>query len=201
MKPLPNNRRKIVLSAIVIALIAAALVTGLGLTMISSSKNQAQPNGSGGSQNLSPTSWIKIGAYATYAGNTSVLGFDVGFTAQLEIIDLNATHIEIQTDFNMSTPYGSNNNSTTEWVSRDNMTYQPEGLTLCSNSTSQITLPGIGTRTCTVYQYSNDGISATYYVDNKIQWPIEMVMTSPASVDGQSYSMDITLVNTNIPGL
>ena len=118
----------------------------------------------------------------------------------MEIVGLNATYIQVLTSFNMSTPYGATSNTTTTWVNRENMTYQPEGLTLNSTYTTQITLPNIGTRSCTVYEYSSQGISAAYYVDNSIQWPIEMVMTSPP-VDGQSYSMDITLVDTNIPGL
>jgi hypothetical protein len=100
----------------------------------------------------------------------------------------------------MSTPYGNTANTTMTWVSRENMTYQPEGLTLNSTYTTQVTLPNIGTQRCTVYTYSSQGISAAYYVDNSIQWPIKMVMTSPTE-DGMSYNMDISLVDTNIPGL
>ena len=118
----------------------------------------------------------------------------------MEIIDLNATHVEISTSYNMSSPYETIDNTTTTWVSRENMTFQPDGLTLNNTYSTQITLPSIGTRSCTVYEYSSQGIDAAYYVDNSIQWPIKMTMTSP-SVDGISYSMDINLVDSNIPGL
>jgi hypothetical protein len=124
----------------------------------------------------------------------------VNFNATMEIVDLNETYIQVSTSFGISTPYGDTENTTTTWVNRENMTYQPEGLTLNNTCTTQVTLPNIGTQSCTVYTYNSQGISASYYVDNSIQWPIEMTMTS-TTVDGQSYSMDITLVDTNIPGL
>ena len=145
-------------------------------------------------------SWIAIGAYATYQGQETVLSMTVNFDATMEIVGLNDTYIQVLTSFNMSTPFGNTENTTTTWVDRENMTYQPEGLTLNDTYTTQVTLPNIGNDSCTVYEYDSQGISATYYVDNSIQWPVEMVMTSP-TVDGQSYSMDITLVDTNIPGL
>jgi len=141
------------------------------------------------------------GAYATYEGSTSILSITVSFTAEMQIVDVNATHIEVQTDFNMSTPLGNTENSTTMWVDKQDMTFAPENLTLTSTvPDAQVTIPGLGTRTCTEYQYQNQDISAAYYVDNTVHWPIEMIMTSP-EVNGQSYNMDITLVQTNIPGL
>lgn len=197
-KSVTTSGKKVVLASIAIIVIGAALAAGLSITLIEPAENKVQSSESNGSQ--PSTSWIAKGAYATYQGSSSVLGFNIDFTAKLEIVDLNATHVEIQTDFNMSTPYGSDNNSTTQWVNRENMTFQPEGLVLNSTSAAQITIPGLGTQSCTVYQYSSQGVSATYYVDDKIQWPIKIVMTSP-EFEGQSYSVNITLVSTNIPGL
>jgi hypothetical protein len=124
----------------------------------------------------------------------------VSFSAEMEIVGLNASYIQAQTDFNMSTPFGATQNATTVWVNRENMTFQPEGLTMNNTYSTQVTLPNLGTISCTAYEYSSQGISATYYIDNSIQWPIKMIMTSP-TVEGQSYSMDINLVSSNIPGL
>ncbi len=118
----------------------------------------------------------------------------------MEIVGFNETNIQVLTNYSMATPFGVTENTTTTWVSRENMTYQPVGLTLNNTYSTQVTLPNLGTQSCTVYTYSSQGISAAYYVDNSIQWPIKMIMTSP-TVDGQSYSMDINLVNSNIPGL
>jgi hypothetical protein len=197
-KAVTTSGKKVVLASIVIIVVGAALAVALSITLIGPAENKVQSSESNGSQ--PSTSWIAKGAYATYQGSSSVLGFNIDFTAKLEIVDLNATHVEIQTDFNMSSPYFSESNSTTQWVSRENMTFQPEGLTLNFTSSAQITIPGLGTRSCTVYQYSGQGVSATYYVDDEIQWPVRIVMSSP-EVEGQSYSVDITLVSTNIPGL
>ena len=197
-KIVTHSKKKIAIIAVAILIIASSSPNQR--TIINGQNpSSSQTSSQTGSQNTSQ-SWIKIGAYATYAGQATVLSMTVNFNAKMEIVGLNETYIQVLTNFNMSTPYGTTENTTTTWVSRENMTYQPEGLTLNSTYTTQVTLPNIGTQSCTVYTYSSQGISAAYYVDNSIQWPIKMVMTSP-TVDGQSYSMDINLVDTNIPGL
>lgn len=140
------------------------------------------------------------GAYATYEGQASILSTTVTFNAKIEITDINQTHAQIQTYINMSSPYGSTENSTTVWVNLSNMTFQPEGLTLNNTYNTQISTTNIGTRSCTVYEYTSQEISATYYIDNTIQWPIKMTITPPV-LDGQSYSMDLNLVESNISGL
>ena len=193
-KTTTNSKKKIAVIAVTLAIIVTAVVTsGLLTSGNILSTNQA-------SNQNNPQSWIKIGTYATYEGQATILSMTVSFNAKMQIVNLNETHIQVLTDFNMSTPFGATENTTTTWVSRENMTFQPEGSTLNNSYITQITLPNLGTRTCTVYEYNNQGISATYYIDNKVQWPIKIVMTSP-TVDGQSYNMDINLVNTNIAGL
>jgi len=188
-----HGKRKIVV-LVAVAVIAAVLGAGLSLTLLSSHQSASQNVGSAAS------SWIVKGAYATYEGQTSVLGVSISFTAKMEIVDLNSTHVEIQTDFNMSSPFGNEENTTTTWVSRSNMTYQPEGLALNSTYQTQVTVPSLGSVSCTAYVYSSQGITATYYVDNQIQWPVKMTMTSPM-ISGQAYSIDVNLVDTNIKGL
>jgi len=188
-----HGKRKIVV-LVAVAVIAAVLGAGLSLTLLSSHQSASQNVGSAAS------SWIVKGAYATYEGQTSVLGVSISFTAEMEIVDLNSTHVEIQTDFNMSSPFGNEENTTTTWVSRSNMTYQPEGLALNSTYQTQVTVPSLGSVSCTAYVYSSQGITATYYVDNQIQWPVKMTMTSPM-ISGQAYSIDVNLVDTNIKGL
>jgi len=185
------------MAAIAISILIVALAAILTSSLLTTNQNSSSSQIS--NQNT-PQSWIAIGAYATYEGQVSILSMPISFNASMEIVGVNETFIQVSTTFNMSTPYGSTENTTTTWVSRENMTYQPDGLTLNDTYSAQVTLPNIGTRTCTVYEYSSQGISAAYYVDNSIQWPIKIVMTSPP-VDGQSYNMDITLVDTNISGL
>jgi hypothetical protein len=194
-----NNKKTIAIVLITIVAIAVAVSLATAL-MNSQPSNQANNQNSQTNNQASPQSWIKKGAFATYQGQATILLITVSFNARMEIIDLNETHMQLSTYYNMSTPYGATENTTITWVSRENMNFQPEGIPLINSFNSQITLPNLGTRDCTVYEYSSEGLSATYYVDNTIQWPIKMIMTSP-EVEGQSYNMDINLVDTNIPGL
>ena len=203
-KKIPANSKKKLL-AVAAAVLVVALAIGLTASILLSGQNTS--NSQTGNQNSqtstqnNPQSWMKIGAYATYEGKASILGIDVSFNAKMQIIDLNQTDIQVATDFNMSTPYGATENQTTAWVRIENMTFQQDGMTLNNTYNTQVTLAKLGTRSCTLYEYSTDGISAAYYIDNTIHWPVKMVMTSPTSVDGQSYTMDINLDDSNIPGL
>jgi hypothetical protein len=167
--------------------------------LLNTTNDLAQPTAT--SQPQSPTSWMTKGTYAVYQGQAEVLSISIDFNARMEVVDLNSTHVEISTSFDMDSSFGSSENTTSMWVSREEMNFQPEGLNLSSSYTTQITLPNLGTRNCIVYQYSDQDFSAAYYVDSTLQWPLKMVMTSPTSDDGQSYNMDINLVDSNIPGL
>ena len=201
-KTIAHSKKKLaaIAGAIIIIVFSAVLASGLLTTSQNPSTTNTDNQNSQTSNQNSAQSWIAIGAYATYEGQTNILSINVSFIAKMEIVGLNATHIQVLTSFNMSTPYGTTENTTTTWVSRENMTFQPDGSTLNNTYSTQVTLPNLGTISCTAYEYSSQGISATYYVDKSIQWPIKMIMNSPA-VDGQSYSMDINLVESNIPGL
>jgi hypothetical protein len=199
-KIITHSTKKIAI-IIILAILIIASVAVLASGLLTTSQKLPNSGNTNQASDLSPSqSWIRVGAYATYQGNATILSMTVNFNATMEIVGLNETYIQVMTNFDMSTPYGNTENTTTTWVNRENMTYQPEGLTLNNTYTTQVTLPNIGIRSCTVYEYNSQGFSAAYYVDNTVQWPVEMIMTSP-TVEGQSYSMDITLVNTNIPGL
>jgi hypothetical protein len=203
-----NNKKlmAIILTVIIIVAVAVSASAVLMNNQQSPGNQTNNQNSQANNQNVktnnqaSPQSWIKKGVYATYEGQATILSMTVSFNARMEIADLNETHMQLSTYYNISTPYGATENTTTSWVSRENMNFEPEGLPLNNTYTTQVTIPNLGTRTCTVYEYSSEGLSAAYYVDNTIQWPIKMIMTSPA-VEGQSYNMDINLVDTNIPGL
>jgi type II secretory pathway pseudopilin PulG len=195
-QPYSQSGKKTI-AAVAIAIVVIALVAGLtyGVLIPPQSTQDSQSK-----QNVQNNSWVAKGAYATYQGQASILSITVSFNSKMEITDLNETHVQISTCFNMSTPFGTNENTTTAWLSRENMTFQPDGLSLNNTYVTQIILPNIGTRSCTVYEYKNQDISATFFIDNELHWPIKMTMTSP-QVYGQSYNIDINLIETNIPGL
>jgi cytoskeletal protein RodZ len=206
-KPLINSKRLILTLTILIVVALAAVILSYGsLTANTTHNNQLSDNEdltqpTTTPQPASPTSWITKGAYATYEGQAEILSMSIQFNARMEVVDLNSTHVNIQTSFDMTSPAGSTENTTSVWVSREEMNFQPEGLNLTSSYTTQLTLPNLGTRNCIVYQYSDQDFSATYYIDSTLQWPLKMAMTSPTSDDGQSYNMDVNLVDSNIPGL
>ena len=152
------------------------------------------------SQNSSSTGWMVKGAYATYAGNTSIMGMDMNFTAKMTVVDLNVTHALITTIFNVSTPLGSNGNETTIWVEKGTANFQPEGLNITRSYETQVTVPKLGTRNCIAYEYDSEGINATYYVDSTAQWPIK-IMLSSSLIESETYNIDIVLTDTNIAGL
>jgi len=152
------------------------------------------------SQNSSSTGWMVKGAYATYAGNTSIMGMDMNFTAKMTVVDLNVTHALITTIFNVSTPLGSNGNETTIWVEKGTANFQPEGLNITRSYETQVTVPKLGTRNCIAYEYDSEGINATYYVDSTTQWPIK-IMLSSSLIESETYNIDIVLTDTNIAGL
>jgi hypothetical protein len=197
-----SNNKKIIAIILAAVIVVAVAVSATAVLMNGQQSSSSQTNNQNNQPNnqVSSQSWIKKGAYATYEGQATILSISVSFNARMEIVDVNQTHMQLSTYYNMSTPYGGTENTTTTWVSREDMNFQPQDLPLNKSYNTQITIPNLGTRDCTVCEYSSEGISATYYVDNTIQWPIKMVMTSPA-VEGQSYNMDINLVDTNIPGL
>ena len=151
-----HSKKKIAI--LTIAVLIMTLAVGLTAGLLLNSQN---PPDTENTQN----SWIAKGAYATYEGQANILSTTVLFNAKMEITDLNETHLQISTYFNMSTPFGNTENTTTIWVSRENMTFQPDELTLNSTHFTELTLPNIGTRSCTVYEYKNQDIGATYYID------------------------------------
>jgi hypothetical protein len=184
--PVQKGRKKLTI-LLAITIIAAAVIYSTPGILIQN-------------QHAKSNSWIKIGAYSTYEGNVAILAYTITFNARMEIMDLNETHAEVQTKINMSSQYGSNINTTTMWMDRSNMTFQPEGLTLTNTHTEQVSIPKLGTRTCTVYEYQNQDITTTYFIDNQLQWPLKMTISSP-TIEEQSYSININLVETNIPEL
>lgn len=197
-----NSKKKLIIATI--AIIAIVLTAGLSYGFLvnpqSAPATQNTQNVENNQQVTPSNSWIAKGAYATYEGQATVMSLTISFNARMEITDLNATHLQIATTYDISTPFGNEGNTTTSWVSLEEMNFQPEGLDMNNTYVTQITMPNIGTRSCTVYEYKNQDISATYFIDNELKWPIKMTMNSP-EVEGQSYNIDVNLVESNIPGL
>jgi hypothetical protein len=185
----PKSRNKL--------LIATAVVVGVSLLIGALLVSALQPNP------ISQDSWLFKGAYAKYEGNTSVMGFGFSFSVKLEVLDFNSTHAYMSTSFKMESSLGEmaeDENST--WVELASFGFLDafNGSNLTASYDATLDFGSLGTRSCTVYEYATDGPTITVYVDKAIGWPLKMKVTM-AGEDSISLSLDINLVDTNIPEL
>ena len=199
--PLNNKKRFAIISiSIIIIAVLAGTTFGLLATTPPIGTISELPQDSTTPQPTTQIPWITKGTFATYNGQEGILSMNIEFNARLEVVDQNATHLEIQTSFYVNSSISSVENTTTFWVNREDMNFQPEGMALISTDTAQVTLPNLGTRSCTIYQYRNEDITNVFYIDNILHWPLKMTITFH-EIDNPSYQIDITLVDSNIPGL
>ncbi len=177
--------------AAAVALVATCLVTGAVLVSF------LGPNPAGQS------SWLFKGAYAKYQGDTSIMGFTFSFSMRLEVLDFNSTHALMSTSLKMGSSLGEiveNENST--WVELSDLQFTDafSETNMTAKYDATLDFGSLGTRSCTVYEYSTDGPAITVYVDKTVGWPLKMRATM--SREGAiSVSIDINLVESNIPGL
>ena len=197
-----------------IAVVAVAVVVGALLVSAFISNPQPQSQGQ--------DAWLFKGAYATYEGSASFSAEDLGsmidmsmsmdFTVRQEIVDFNDTHALISTSFEMSSSLGefggdTEQNEENAWVPLSEMglmtAFEDEDIDLTDSYESTVTIDGLGTRTCMVYEYniSDEGLTLTVYVDKTIDWPLKMKMSmTNTELDG-GIELDINLTETNIPAL
>ena len=135
------------------------------------------------------------GAYATYNGQVVDVSTQTTLSAKIEVTDVNASHVQVRTSSTIAPPSGpAVNDHFALWISKANISFQPPGEALARSYSAQI-----ANRACTVYQYTNEAINATYYVDNALQWPIRLVYMT--GFENQTYTLDFSLNSTNIKAL
>jgi hypothetical protein len=197
----------------VVAIVAVSVVVGAFL--VSAFISAPPPQGQ--------DAWLFKGAYATYEGSASISAEDLGsmidmsmsidFTVRQEIVDFNETHVLISTSFQMSSSFGEFGGETVEdensaWVPLSEMglmsAFEDEDIDLTNSYESTVSITGLGTRSCMVYEYAiaEEGLTLTVYVDKAIEWPLKMTMsmTNTEIPDG-NLEIDINLTDTNIPAL
>jgi hypothetical protein len=145
-------------------------------------------------------SWMFKGAYATYEGQINSLSTPSSINETIQVTDLNATHVQIQAYSSIATSFAPTlSDQTTLWVNKSNINFQPKGETLARSYSTEITVKNIGPRDCIAYDYINEAINATYYVDKVILWPVRIVYVT--TFENQTYNIDFNLKDTNIKGL
>ncbi len=144
--------------------------------------------------------WMFKGAYATYEGQIEALSSPCSIDEKIQVTDLNATHVQIQTDSSIATSFSPKlSDQTTLWVNKTNINFQPKGETLTGTYSTQITLKSNGPRDCIVYDYINEGINASVYLDKVFLWPLRVVYTT--AFENETYKIMFNLNETNIDGL
>ena len=145
-------------------------------------------------------SWMFKGAYATYEGQINSLSTQFSLNETIQVTDLNATHVQIQTNSSIATSFAPTlSDQTTLWVNKTNINFQPKGETPTGTYNTKITIRNIGNRDCIVYDYTNQAINATYYIDKVLLWPIRIVYVT--TFENQTYQIEFNLKSTNINGL
>jgi hypothetical protein len=145
-------------------------------------------------------SWMFKGAYATYEGQIDALSTPVSINETIQVTNLNATHVQIQTNSSIATSFAPTlSDQTTLWINKTNINFQPKGETLTGTYNTKITVRNIGSRDCIVYDYTNKAINATYYIDKVLLWPVKIVFTT--IFENQTYHIEFNLKDTNIKEL
>lgn len=144
--------------------------------------------------------WMFKGAYAKYSGQIDSVSVPYNLTEEREVTDLNASYVAVLTNTTIETSFlPPFSDVATLWINKSNITFYPQGETLARIYNSQITVEGIGTRSCTVYVCTNPAINTTYYIDNAFVWPLKIVYTT--EFQNGAYTLELTLNETNIKGL
>jgi hypothetical protein len=145
-------------------------------------------------------SWMFKGAYAIYKGQIYALSIPFSINETIQVTDLNATHVQIKTNSSISTFFAPTlTDQTTLWMNKTNINFQPKGMTLAGTYNTKITVRNIGNRECIAYDYTNEAINATYYIDKFLLWPVRIDYTT--IFENQTYQIEFTLKDTNIRGL
>jgi hypothetical protein len=141
--------------------------------------------------------WMFKGAYATYEGQIDSLAIPSSINETIQVIDLNTTHVQIQTNASIATSFAPKfSDQTTSWINKTNINFQPEVETLARTYNTIIIVRRIGSRECIAYDYTNELINATYYIDKVLQWPVRIDYTTVS--ENQIYQIEFTLKDTNI---
>jgi len=148
--------------------------------------------------------WLFKGAYAKYYGETTVLFIPVKLNVRLEVLDFNSTHAKLLMYAKLETPFGSHEYQDVGWSDLTKKTYKIEGAILKKSYEQEVYLEGIGVRKCNVYEYQSKTEPKSLmimYVDKEVVWPIKIKYTTEATKMMPSMSLDLNLVESNIPGL
>jgi hypothetical protein len=177
-------RKSWILVGFIIVFVISAVSGLMGFYFLTSSQQKGQP-------------WMFVGAYATYEGQIDSFSMPYNLSATIEVTDQNSTHVQIRTNSTIMTSFApALSDQTILWINKTNINFQHKGETLARIYNTKITINDVGDRYCTVYDYTNKGINATYYLDNSYLWPLRIVYVT--DFENQPYTLEFNLKDTNI---
>ncbi len=190
----PGSHRNLLIVAVALAAVALTVGSVLAVTMLSAPAGQGL--------------WLFKGAYANYEGSTSmsIMGYSYSFdfSARLEVLDYNSTHACVRTTSSIGSSVGETStyeNATWVPISNFNFVGAFSDTNLTRSYDANVNVGNLGIRNCVVYEYATDGPTMMVYVDKVLQWPVKMSMSMSGEGFTSPMTMDITLTETNIPGL
>jgi len=143
--------------------------------------------------------WLFKDAYATYAAQTTIETMRINFTIRIQIVDFNSTAVEENDSTWLRNPLPLFSNHTTAWVKLSSASVNTvSGFTLSGTSQTTRTVGG-KTYDCTAFQYTSGVVTYVFYQDNKVGFPVEITLSEP--LGGVTFTYDLLLVHSNIPGL
>jgi len=138
--------------------------------------------------------WLFRGAYGTYAGGYTMGSTYVDAKAYLEVLDYNSTHVTLLQRITAGTSEGTSEDAFLVWFDLRTMNFPLEGLYLNRVYEEKVNFNGTA-RTCRVYEYDmRPGVTLIYF-DKEATWILKQ------TVAVSDFHSEITLVETNIPGL
>ncbi len=153
--------------------------------------------------------WLFKGAYARYHGETSVLFINVKIDMRFEVIDYNFTHAKILRYFKVESPFVTQEDQNTTWIDLFKKRHDIlalKGFKLKRSYEQDIYIESFGTRSCIVYEYEDETSSQNtmlIYADKLVGLPLKLKLSHSGNEiqGGPTFSIEINLVETNIPGL
>jgi hypothetical protein len=137
--------------------------------------------------------WLFVGAYATYEGWFTTLGYNVSLTLRLEVAWFNETHAQILVVGEAKSKILNITVTRTGWFNLEDKTASVPGFEL----------EGVyDSGDCVVYRFKYVEVKwlkgwVELYVDKSVYWPVKVRMGS----DTFKKAVELGLAETNIPGL
>jgi|GEM_PF-4176776 len=153
---------------------------------------------------LAPHPLFFIGAYTEYKASQQIEEFDL----TIKIINMNSTHAEVNTTltFAYRHPWGSFFGYTSgsiknnKWISLNNLIFNIFNNTPTRTSRAIININGHDRQT-TAYTYilSKSIIkNITFYVDDEIKWPLQIVLTYHNNYDNKDHAVTLNIADTKV---